>query len=134
MSLSKTRASLLAQIFFSLVGLFFTGLFVTFTAVFFAPVWDTSPGVHHDHWYGTVTKVSGCDAGRHTLYCWVYVEGREKPYRLEITDFPGDHVVVGDRVGYYHVDHKYYREAGLRKNDFLIIDGHCLLYFCGDNP
>jgi hypothetical protein len=53
----------------------------------------------------------------------VYVEDREKSYYLDVTNFPGGNVQVGDRIGIFHREKKYGVQSYLRRNDRLMSSG-----------
>lgn len=82
----------------------------------------------HTHWYGTVRHIGNCRSGKHSLRCHVYVEGREKSYYMDVTNFPGDNLQPGDRIGIFHRERKYGTQSYLRRNDRLMSSG---LYVAG---
>ena len=79
----------------------------------------------HTHWYGEVRTIGNCDQSKHTLRCHVYVHGREKPYYLDVSDFPGHNVTVGDRIGYLHMEKGGGYLSYMRRNDRLLSTGIC---------
>lgn len=87
---------------------------------------DTGPVTgEHSHWYGTVWSVQNCYRSKYSLECDVYVEGRVKPYRLDVTDFPGNYLQTGDRIGYRHRERANGYESFMIRNDKMLSSGVC---------
>lgn len=49
-------------------------------------------------WWPPVENVYSCNAGKHSIRCWVKHEGWQ-PVNRDLTNFPGDMIQPGDVVG-----------------------------------
>lgn len=62
-----------------------------------------SPSAEHTYWYGKVTELRNCNStGKYGYKCDVSIDTMKTPYRMDVTDFPGEGVDVGDTIGFIH--------------------------------
>ena len=59
---------------------------------------DDTPNQHFDKDWGRVTNITSCQKYKHSLVCRVETDLFVLP-SIDITDFPNDMVVLGDRIG-----------------------------------
>jgi hypothetical protein len=64
---------------------------------------------------GVVVSVTGCDKSKYSLYCLVETTAWRK--RLDITDYPGEYVTIGDTLSWRNVYYEGRREQHMCRND-----------------